>query len=99
MPYISTLPCLLMLIYTLVMLPYLSLIENLRSAFSYLAMCSFLAFNIYVLRIASEEVSSKEVYLFLVVNLGVVLLIISLVVLILCLYYCHKKLFQVDLKK
>lgn len=48
LPYLSAVLCILMFFYTLILRPYLSLKDNLRSAFNYAAMCCFLGFNMFV---------------------------------------------------
>jgi len=52
-PYVAGIPCLFMFIYTFAVHPYSSLKENIRSALNYLIMCSFIVFNILVIKIPS----------------------------------------------
>lgn len=80
---------LLMLLFTLAYRPYKELAENLRSAFNYAAMGSFLGFLLYVQMTPSSSHGSDATTLFLLVNVAVLLPLVVIFGLVSSGYYFY----------
>lgn len=66
--FISLVPSLVLLVYTLIYRPYKYLKNNLRSAFNLLAICSFISFRVYAEYTPSNLLNTMPAYAFLLVN-------------------------------
>jgi hypothetical protein len=78
MPFLSAVPCVLMLVYTLLRKPYKKNKDNYRSAFNLLVMCCLVGMKSFIFYWPEENKREMPVYLMLLGCLGLVFVVLLL---------------------